>query len=79
MKALKKIWQFYYQGFRKMPKWGRQLWLIILLKGIVIFVLIRFVFFPDFLASRFETDKERGDYVMEQLTTKQDTHDSNEH
>jgi len=47
---------------------GKRLWLIILIKLFVFFVIMRLFFFPDFLKTRFDTDEERGDYVLEQLT-----------
>jgi hypothetical protein len=47
---------------------GKRLWLIILIKLFVFFVIMRLFFFPDFLETRFETDKDRGDYVLDQLT-----------
>lgn len=37
------IWLFYYNGFKQMT-WGRTLWLIIVLKLFVIFVVLRFCF-----------------------------------
>jgi hypothetical protein len=47
---------------------GKRLWLIILIKLFIMFVLLKIFFFPDFLKSGYSTDKERGDYVIEQLT-----------
>jgi hypothetical protein len=29
---------------------------------------MKLIFFPDFLNTRFKTDREKGDYVIEQLT-----------
>ena len=45
--AIISIWRFYRDGFRQMT-WGRVLWLIILLKLFVLFVVLRLFFFPDF-------------------------------
>jgi hypothetical protein len=47
---------------------GKRLWLIILIKLFIMFVLLKIFFFPDFLKSKYTNDKERGDYVIEQLT-----------
>jgi hypothetical protein len=63
-----RVFRFYYDGFRNMDLWGRQLWLIIILKLLLIFVILRIFFFPDILKTNFKTDKERSDYVLEQLT-----------
>ena len=62
-----RIFRFYYEGFKNMTV-GKRLWIIILIKLFVFFVILRLFFFPDFLKTRFDTDKERGDYVLEQLT-----------
>lgn len=45
MTLLKKIWQLYYDGFRNMTI-GRTLWLIILIKLIIIFLVLRLFLFP---------------------------------
>ncbi len=63
-----RIWNFYLGGFRSMGTWGKQVWLIILIKLFVMFVILKIFFFPDFLNSKFETDQERSDYVLEILT-----------
>jgi len=62
-----RIFKFYYDGFRSMTV-GKKLWLIIGIKLVVFFVILRLLFFPDFLKSRFETEEEKGNYVLEQLT-----------
>lgn len=62
-----RVFDFYYEGFRSMTI-GRTLWLIILIKLFVMFVVLKIFFFPNFLKSNFETDEQRGDYVLEQLT-----------
>ena len=64
---LKRIFTFYYDGFRNMT-WGRSLWGIILIKLFIMFVILRVFFFPDILKKNFGTDEERGDYVIEQIT-----------
>lgn len=40
------------------------------------FAILKLFFFPDILKSKFSSDKERGDYVIEQLTnTKSNSND----
>ncbi len=63
----RRIVGFYISGFREMT-WGRSLWIIILLKLFVMFVILKLFFFPNFLKSNFDTKEERGDYVIETLT-----------
>jgi len=48
---------------------GRTLWKIIFfLKVFTMFAVLKLFFFPDFLSTRFATDEQRADYVMEQIT-----------
>jgi len=44
-----------------------KLFLIILLKFIVFFLIMRLIFFPNFLNSRFDNDEDKGDFVIEEL------------
>jgi hypothetical protein len=67
-RVLKNIFMFYYEGFRTLSTWGRQAWLIILIKLFIMFVLLKIFFFHDFLKTNFKNDDERGNYVIEQLT-----------
>jgi uncharacterized membrane protein len=62
-----RVYQFYRDGFRSMTV-GRTLWKIILIKLFIFFAVLKFFFFPDFLATKFSTDTQRAEYVLEQLT-----------
>ena len=64
--VLKSVFRFYYEGFREM-KLGKTLWLIILVKLFIMFVVLKIFFFPDFLGSRFKTESEKADFVGNQL------------
>jgi len=47
---------------------GRKLWIIILIKLFVIFVVFRLFFFQDFLDKKFDTREQKSDYVIDELT-----------
>lgn len=64
---LNKVFQFYYQGFAHMTL-GRKLWLIILIKLAILFLILKLFFFQDYLQSNFETNEQRSNHVIEQLT-----------
>ena len=64
---IKKLFSFYYEGFRRMT-WGRKLWGIILIKLFIMFAILRIFFFPDILERDFESDEERSNHVLEQIT-----------
>jgi len=72
---LRNIIRFYSEGFRNMSGWGKKVWFIIIIKLFIMFAILRIFFFPDFLKSRFNTDKQRSEYVLEQLINSPDNHD----
>ena len=64
---IKRVFRFYFDGFRNMT-YGKTLWIIILIKLFIIFVILKLIFFPDFLKKNFSSDEERSNYIIEQLT-----------
>lgn len=66
-RAASRVFRFYADGFRGMVL-GKTLWKIILIKLAVMFLILRLFFFPDYLKSRFRTQQERSQHVLEQLT-----------
>lgn len=71
---LKNIYYFYSDGFRSMTL-GKTLWKIIILKLFVMFAVLKIFFFPNFLKTNFDTDQQRADYVMRQLTLQKTDHE----
>ena len=64
---LGRIFRFYYEGFTTMSWWGKRIWLILLIKLFVIFIILKLFFFPDFLKKNYRTDEQRSEHVLEQL------------
>ena len=50
-RLLHRLFLFYYDGFHQM-RLGKTLWLIILVKLFIIFIVLKIFFFPDFLKSK---------------------------
>ena len=67
VKPVKKIFLFYYEGFKSMTV-GKTLWLIILIKLFIMFAILKIFFFPDLMKKNFKTDKERQEYMIQELT-----------
>lgn len=65
--GLSKAWRLYYDGFRNMSRWGKQVWIIILIKLFIMFFVLKLFFFPNFLETNFDSDEERGNHVLENL------------
>ncbi len=64
-----RIFSFYYEGFKSMT-WGKRLWFIILIKLFIMFAVFKVFFFKNHLNSKFDTEKEKSEYVLDQLTNK---------
>ena len=68
----KSFWQrafnLYYDGFRQMTL-GRTLWLIIGIKLFVIFIVLKLLFFPDFIGQNAEKGKE-AEFVAKELSNR---------
>jgi len=47
---------------------GKTLWTIIIIKLIIMFGILKIFFFPNILKRNFNTDEERSNHVIEQLT-----------
>ena len=75
LNPIKKIFRFYYDGFKNMSSWGRKVWLIILIKLFIIFAILKLFFFPDFLKKNFENEKQRSDYILDLLTPSNKSYD----
>ena len=70
-KMIISIWRFYVDGFKSMT-WGRELWLLILLKAIILFVLLRGFFFEPVLSGT--SEEQKIEHVGKQLIEKQITY-----
>ena len=64
VQTIKRVVNFYIEGFRGMTV-GRTLWAIILLKLFIMFAVLKLFFFPDLLAGK--SPEQRADHVLEQL------------
>ena len=62
-----RAFHLYYDGFRSMTV-GKTLWLIIGIKLFIFFVIIKLLFFPNFLNTKCDTEEEKTEYVRHQLT-----------
>ena len=65
----KRVWYLYYDGFRSMTV-GKSLWILILIKLFIFFVIIKWLFFPNVLKENYNTDQERAEAVRNELITR---------
>ncbi|WP_338028173.1 DUF4492 domain-containing protein [Butyricimonas virosa] len=53
-----------------MPRWGRTLWLIIIIKLCIMFLVFKLWLMPNYLNSHYDSAEEKSNHVFEELTTK---------
>ena len=57
----------YIDGFKQM-KVGKKLWFLIGIKLLILFGIIKFFFFPNYLQTTYDNDEARSAYLIEYLT-----------
>jgi hypothetical protein len=67
MRLLRRIADLYIDGFRNM-KVGKELWILIGLKLLILFGVMKVFFFPNYLKTQFDNDTQRSAHVLENLT-----------
>ncbi|MDE5720422.1 MAG: DUF4492 domain-containing protein [Paramuribaculum sp.] len=70
-----RVADLYIDGFRSMTV-GRSLWVIILIKLAILFLVFKLFFFPDLLSRDYPTDEDRAAAVRNELIDRSSTSDS---
>lgn len=65
----RRVVRFYVDGFRSMTV-GRSLWVLIIIKVAILFLVFKLFFFRDELATRYDTDTERAEAVRQELVSR---------
>ena len=63
--VLYRFFDLYYDGFKNMTI-GKTLWLVILIKLFIIFIILKLLFFPNFIKSN-AAEGEEAEFVQEQI------------
>lgn len=66
-KQLKHIYDLYIDGFKNM-KVGKSLWLIIAIKLVIMFGILKVFVFDENLNTKFKSDEEKTNFVILNLT-----------
>lgn len=62
-----KILRFYIDGFKNM-KIGKTLWLLIAIKLLIMFCVVKILFFNETLNTKFQSPSQKADFVIKNLT-----------
>ncbi len=73
MLTAKKIYRFYAEGFKQMTV-GKKLWMIIIIKLIILFLILKVFFFPDFIKSHTPDDGDGSDVVRGEILGRSSSH-----
>ena len=65
----KRVWDLYYDGFRNMTV-GKSLWILIIVKLFIMFVILKWLFFPTLLKENYDNDEERAAAVRTELISR---------
>lgn len=58
-----------------MSGWSKKVWIIIIIKLFIMFAVLKLFFFQDFLQRKYDNDKQRSEYVLDQLINSTDKND----
>jgi hypothetical protein len=75
VKNINKLYTFYRDGFKEMVI-GKKLWKIIFIKLFIMFAILKLFFFPNYLNTKFTTDEEKSNHVLEIMTQNTNLNDS---
>ena len=65
---LYKVFDLYYEGFRNMTL-GKTLWTVVLVKLVVMFVIVKLLFFPNFISTNAEEGHE-SEFVSQEMMSR---------
>lgn len=60
--------KLYQYGFSTMSKESKSLWVIAIIKLFIMFGILKFFFFKDFLGSKFDNNQQKIEYIQNTLT-----------
>lgn len=57
----------FWEGFKNMSTLGKTLWTLVIIKLIIMFIILRPFFFPNYIKSNFDTKEKRENYLRNEL------------
>lgn len=64
------LFSIYSYGFSHLPRWGKILIAIVLVKLFIMFIVFKLLLMPNYLNSQYTTDEEKSNHVLNELITK---------
>lgn len=64
------FFSMFIDGFKNMTL-GRTLWILVIIKLCIMFLILRPLFFPNFLSQKFKDADSKADYVRQELVDRE--------
>lgn len=64
------FFKLFWEGFTNMSTLGKTLWIIVILKLIFMFFILKPLFSPNYLNKNFDNPQEKADHVRKELIEK---------
>lgn len=61
------FFKMFWEGFTNMTTLGKTLWIIVIIKLIFMFFILKPLFSPNYLNKNFDSAEEKADYVRKEL------------
>ena len=62
--------KMFWEGFTNMTTLGKTLWIIVIIKFIFMFLILKPIFSPNYLNKNFDSAEEKADHVRKELIDK---------
>ena len=62
--------KMFWEGFTNMTTLGKTLWIIVIIKLIFMFFIMKPIFSPNFLNTKFDNAEDKADHVRKELIDK---------
>ncbi|MDH6355414.1 hypothetical protein M2132_001756 [Dysgonomonas sp. PH5-45] len=66
----------FWDGIKNMGTLGKTLWILVIIKLCIMFLILRPIFFPNFLSSKSDSAEGKADYVRQELIERATSNDS---
>lgn len=64
------FFKMFWEGFTNMSTLGKTLWIIVIIKLIFMFFILKPIFSPNYLNKNFDTKQEKAEHVRKELIEK---------
>ncbi|HTN69387.1 MAG TPA: DUF4492 domain-containing protein [Dysgonamonadaceae bacterium] len=64
------FFKMFWEGFTNMTTLGKTLWILVIIKLIFMFLILKPIFSPNYLNKNFDNDQDKANHVRKELIDK---------